>query len=169
MLPSLADTVQSDGVLMIRHSHDMNGKASACLLASRMRAPRSRVALLRPAGCVSSSSRSRMLTQNPDLPSGRRGSGAAFASRWLFGQGRRLRACACRARSWLSQPLRACRMELDWRCVFLRGGRDLLCSAHGATTTRRRPRLGGPFNGTPLVKLASMTDGMDRFTGFEHD
>jgi nitrite reductase/ring-hydroxylating ferredoxin subunit len=47
-------------------------------------------------------------------------------------------------------------MELDWQegVFFDSGGRDLLCSTHGAVYETRSGRcLGGPCNRTPLVKL----------------
>jgi len=47
-------------------------------------------------------------------------------------------------------------MELDWQegVFFGIGGHDLLCSTHGASYDPRSGRcLGGPCNGTPLVKL----------------
>jgi nitrite reductase/ring-hydroxylating ferredoxin subunit len=47
-------------------------------------------------------------------------------------------------------------MELDWQegVFFDSAGRDLLCSTHGATYETRSGRcVGGPCNGTSLVKL----------------
>jgi len=47
-------------------------------------------------------------------------------------------------------------MELDWQAgvFFDLNGRDLLCSTHGAVYEASSGRcLGGPCNGTPLVKL----------------
>lgn len=47
-------------------------------------------------------------------------------------------------------------MELDWREgeFFDAEGRDLLCSTHGATYAAASGAcLGGPCNGTPLVRL----------------
>jgi nitrite reductase/ring-hydroxylating ferredoxin subunit len=47
-------------------------------------------------------------------------------------------------------------MELDWQegVFFDFGGRDLICSTHGAVyDTRSGQCLGGPCNRTPLVKL----------------
>ena len=47
-------------------------------------------------------------------------------------------------------------MELDWQegVFFDSEGRDLLCSTHGATYGASSGRcIGGPCNGTPLVKL----------------
>ena len=47
-------------------------------------------------------------------------------------------------------------MELDWQegVFFDLTGHDLLCSTHGARYDPRSGRcLGGPCNGTPLVKL----------------
>src|SRR3954468_10449840 len=64
-------------------------------------------------------------------------------------------------------------MELDWQegVFFDFEGRDLLCSTHGATydaATRRC--LGGPCNGSPLVKLRlEERDGQVYFIGFDDD
>ena len=47
-------------------------------------------------------------------------------------------------------------MELDWREgeIFDSGGRDLICSTHGATYSAASGKcLGGPCGGTPLVPL----------------
>ena len=47
-------------------------------------------------------------------------------------------------------------MELDWREgeVFDLGGRELICSTHGATYSADSGKcLGGPCGGTPLVPL----------------
>lgn len=47
-------------------------------------------------------------------------------------------------------------MELDWREgeFFDLGGRDLICSTHGATYAAASGKcLGGPCGGTPLVLL----------------
>jgi nitrite reductase/ring-hydroxylating ferredoxin subunit len=64
-------------------------------------------------------------------------------------------------------------MELDWQegAFFDLDGRDLLCSSHGATYDARTGRcLGGPCNGTPLVKLrVEERDGMVYFMGFPDD
>jgi nitrite reductase/ring-hydroxylating ferredoxin subunit len=64
-------------------------------------------------------------------------------------------------------------MELDWQegVFFDSGGRDLLCSTHGAVYDASSGRcLGGPCNGTPLVKLrVEERDGMVYFTGFADD
>jgi nitrite reductase/ring-hydroxylating ferredoxin subunit len=64
-------------------------------------------------------------------------------------------------------------MELDWQegVFFDSGGHDLLCSTHGAAYDPRDGRcLGGPCNGTPLVKLrVEERQGMIYFTGFEDD
>jgi len=64
-------------------------------------------------------------------------------------------------------------MELDWQdgVFFDSDGRDLLCSTHGATYEASSGRcVGGPCNGTPLVKLRiEERDGMVYFTGFEDD
>jgi nitrite reductase/ring-hydroxylating ferredoxin subunit len=47
----------------------------------------------------------------------------------------------------------------------------LLCSTHGATYDARSGRcLGGPCNGTPLVKLrVEERDGQVYFMGFQDD
>ena len=64
-------------------------------------------------------------------------------------------------------------MELDWRegVFFDADGRDLLCSTHGATYEAASGRcLGGPCNGTPLVKLRlEERNGMVYFMGFDDD
>ena len=64
-------------------------------------------------------------------------------------------------------------MELDWQegVFFDADGRDLLCSTHGATYEAGSGRcVGGPCNGTPLVRLRIEEDrGMIYFTGFEDD
>jgi nitrite reductase/ring-hydroxylating ferredoxin subunit len=64
-------------------------------------------------------------------------------------------------------------MELDWQegVFFDSGGRDLLCSTHGATYDAASGRcLGGPCNRNPLVKLkVEERDGMVYFTGFVDD
>ncbi|MEA3195087.1 MAG: hypothetical protein QOD26_3420 [Betaproteobacteria bacterium] len=64
-------------------------------------------------------------------------------------------------------------MELDWQegVFFDFDGRDLLCSTHGATYDTASGRcVGGPCNGTPLVKLrVEERDGMIYFMGFEDD
>ena len=64
-------------------------------------------------------------------------------------------------------------MELDWQegVFFDSDGRDLLCSTHGATYDAASGHcIGGPCNGTPLVKLLTEErDGMVYFTGFEDD
>jgi nitrite reductase/ring-hydroxylating ferredoxin subunit len=64
-------------------------------------------------------------------------------------------------------------MELDWQegVFFESGGRDLMCSTHGALYDTATGRcLGGPCNGTPLVKLRiEERDGMVYFMGFEDD
>ncbi len=47
-------------------------------------------------------------------------------------------------------------MELDWRAgqFFDFAGHDLICSTHGATYAAASGQcLGGPCNGTPLVRL----------------
>ena len=64
-------------------------------------------------------------------------------------------------------------MELDWQegVFFDSEGRDLICSTHGATYEAPTGRcLGGPCNGSPLVKvLVEERDGNVYFTGFEDD
>ncbi len=64
-------------------------------------------------------------------------------------------------------------MELDWQegVFFDSEGRDLLCSTHGATYSASSGHcIGGPCNGTPLVKLlVEERDGKVYFTGFEDD
>jgi nitrite reductase/ring-hydroxylating ferredoxin subunit len=64
-------------------------------------------------------------------------------------------------------------MELDWQdaVFFDSDGRDLLCSTHGATYEASSGRcIGGPCDGTPLIKLRiEERDGMVYFTGFEDD
>ena len=64
-------------------------------------------------------------------------------------------------------------MELDWQegVFFDSDGRDLLCSTHGATYDMASGRcVGGPCNGTPLVKLrVEERDGMIYFKGFDDD
>ena len=64
-------------------------------------------------------------------------------------------------------------MELDWQegVFFDSDRRDLLCSTHGATYDTASGRcVGGPCNGTPLVKLrVEERDGMIYFMGFDDD
>jgi len=64
-------------------------------------------------------------------------------------------------------------MELDWQegVFFDFDGRDLLCSTHGATYDTASGRcVGGPCNGTPLVKLRlEERGGMIYFIGFDDD
>ena len=64
-------------------------------------------------------------------------------------------------------------MELDWQegVFFDSEGRDLLCSTHGATYSASSGHcIGGPCNGTPLVRLlVEERDGKVYFTGFEDD
>lgn len=61
-------------------------------------------------------------------------------------------------------------MELDWQegMFFDSEGRDLICSTHGALFSADEGRcLGGPCNGTPLVKLlVEERDGGVYFMGF---
>jgi len=64
-------------------------------------------------------------------------------------------------------------MELDWQegVFFDFEGRDLLCSTHGATYDAASGRcIGGPCNGSPLVKLRlEERDGLVYFIGFDDD
>jgi nitrite reductase/ring-hydroxylating ferredoxin subunit len=64
-------------------------------------------------------------------------------------------------------------MELDWQegVFFDFEGRDLLCSTHGATYDTATGRcIGGPCNGSPLVKLRlEERDGLVYFIGFDDD
>lgn len=64
-------------------------------------------------------------------------------------------------------------MELDWQegVFFDLGGRDLICSTHGATYDAASGHcIGGPCNRTPLVKLkVEERDGNVYFTGFLDD
>jgi len=64
-------------------------------------------------------------------------------------------------------------MELDWQegVFFDAGGRDLLCSTHGAVYDAASGGcLGGPCNGSPLVKLRiEERNGMVYFMGFDDD
>jgi nitrite reductase/ring-hydroxylating ferredoxin subunit len=64
-------------------------------------------------------------------------------------------------------------MELDWQegVFFDSGGRDLLCSTHGAQYDAASGRcLGGPCNKTPLVKLrVEERGGRIYFMGFDDD
>ena len=64
-------------------------------------------------------------------------------------------------------------MELDWQegVFFDFEGRDLLCSTHGATYDAASGRcIGGPCNGSPLMKLRlEERDGLVYFIGFDDD
>ena len=64
-------------------------------------------------------------------------------------------------------------MELDWQegVFFDAAGLDLLCSTHGAVYEARSGRcIGGPCNGTPLVKLRlEESNGLVYFIGFDDD
>ena len=64
-------------------------------------------------------------------------------------------------------------MQLDWQegVFFDTGGRDLICSTHGAVYDASSGQcLGGPCNRSPLVKLCmEERDGMVYFTGFHDD
>ena len=64
-------------------------------------------------------------------------------------------------------------MELDWQegVFFDFEGRDLLCSTHGATYDAASGRcVGGPCNGSPLVKLRlEERNGLVYFIGFDDD
>ena len=63
--------------------------------------------------------------------------------------------------------------ELDWQegLFFDAEGRDLLCSTHGAAYDAATGRcIGGPCNGSPLVKLRlEERDGLVYFIGFDDD
>jgi len=62
-------------------------------------------------------------------------------------------------------------MELDWQegMFFDSAGLDLICSTHGAVYAARDGScLGGPCQGTPLVRLlVEERDGKIYFMGFE--
>lgn len=64
-------------------------------------------------------------------------------------------------------------MELDWQegVFFDADGLDLLCSTHGATYDAATGRcVGGPCNGSPLVKLRlEERNGLVYFIGFDDD
>ena len=64
-------------------------------------------------------------------------------------------------------------MELDWQegVFFDSYGRDLICSTHGASYETSTGRcIGGPCNGSPLVKVrVEERDGNVYFMGFEDD
>jgi nitrite reductase/ring-hydroxylating ferredoxin subunit len=64
-------------------------------------------------------------------------------------------------------------MELDWQegVFFDSGGRDLLCSTHGAMYDTGTGRcIGGPCNRSPLVKLGiEEREGKVYFMGYEND
>ena len=64
-------------------------------------------------------------------------------------------------------------MELDWLPgrFFDDAGRDLICSTHGAVYAAASGRcLGGPCNGTPLVRLCiEEHDGGIYFMGVDDD
>ena len=64
-------------------------------------------------------------------------------------------------------------MELDWREgeFFDLGGRDLICSTHGATYAPDSGKcLGGPCSGTPLMALrVRERDGKVYFMGCDDD
>jgi nitrite reductase/ring-hydroxylating ferredoxin subunit len=64
-------------------------------------------------------------------------------------------------------------MELDWQegVFFDADGRDLLCSTHGALYDAASGRcLGGPCNGSPLIKLRlEERNGQVYFIGFDDD
>lgn len=64
-------------------------------------------------------------------------------------------------------------MELDWREgeVFDLGGRELICSTHGAVYAPQSGKcLGGPCSGTPLVALrVEEHEGKVYFKGFDDD
>ena len=90
--------------------------------------------------------------------------------------GERAPAFAVRYRGSVYGYLNRCAhvaMELDWQegVFFDSEGRDLLCSTHGATYEAASGRcIGGPCNGTPLVKVrVEERDGNVYFMGFEDD
>jgi nitrite reductase/ring-hydroxylating ferredoxin subunit len=90
--------------------------------------------------------------------------------------GERAPAFAIRYRGVAHAYLNRCAhvaMELDWQegVFFDSAGRDLLCSTHGATYSASSGHcIGGPCNGTPLVRvLVEERDGKVYFTGFEDD
>jgi nitrite reductase/ring-hydroxylating ferredoxin subunit len=90
--------------------------------------------------------------------------------------GERAPAFAVRYRGSVHGYLNRCAhvaMELDWQegVFFDSEGRDLLCSTHGATYEAASGRcIGGPCNGSPLVKvLVEERDGNVYFKGFEDD
>jgi len=90
--------------------------------------------------------------------------------------GERAPAFAIRYRGSVQGYLNRCAhvaMELDWQegVFFDSEGRDLLCSTHGATYEAASGRcIGGPCNGTPLVKVRlEERDGNVYFMGFEDD
>ncbi len=62
-------------------------------------------------------------------------------------------------------------MELDWQegVFFDSDGTDLICSTHGAVYSAQEGRcLGGPCQGTPLVRLlVEERDGKVYFKGFD--
>jgi nitrite reductase/ring-hydroxylating ferredoxin subunit len=80
--------------------------------------------------------------------------------------------CQGRVQAYLNRCAHVA-MELDWQegVFFDSDGRDLLCSTHGATYDAASGRcLGGPCNGTPLMKLlVEERDGRVYFMGFEDD
>ena len=101
------------------------------------------------------------------------GSGVRFEVEYF---GEPAPAFAIRYRGRVQAYLNRCAhvaMELDWQegVFFDSDGRDLLCSTHGATYDAASGRcVGGPCNGTPLVKLlVEERDGMVYFTGFEDE
>ncbi len=90
--------------------------------------------------------------------------------------GRPAPAFAVRYRGRVHAYLNRCAhvaMELDWQegVILDAAGRDLLCSAHGATYDPRSGRcVGGPCNGAPLVKLrVDERGGEVYFMGFSDD
>jgi nitrite reductase/ring-hydroxylating ferredoxin subunit len=90
--------------------------------------------------------------------------------------GRPAPAFAVRYRGRVHAYLNRCAhvaMELDWQegVFFDAAGRDLLCSTHGATYDTPTGRcVGGPCNGTPLVKLrVDERGGEVYFMGFSDD
>ncbi len=90
--------------------------------------------------------------------------------------GERAPAFAVRCQGRVHAYLNRCShvgMELDWQegVFFDSAGRDLVCSTHGATYSASGGHcIGGPCNGTPLVRLlVEERDGKVYFTGFEDD
>lgn len=88
--------------------------------------------------------------------------------------GARVPAFAVRFKGRVHAYLNRCAhvaMELDWQegVFFDHLGIDLICSTHGALYSARDGScLGGPCNGTPLVRLlVEEREGKVYFKGFE--